>query len=97
MCPFFLQVVCEQSEVLASGCGVSRAFPLYSRKTHKSPAPSPQTISVGFIVVGEKASPVTEKDVECLTAHCEGMTSSVGTRNRCGFVLPRNTIGSGDS
>lgn len=62
-------MVCERSEVLASGCAVSRAFPLYSRKT---PAAPPQTITVGFIVVGEKASPVTDEDVKCLTALCEG-------------------------
>ena len=65
----FSQVVCERNEVLASGCAVSRAFPLYSRKT---PSAASQTITVGFIVVGDKASPVTDEDVQCLTAECEG-------------------------
>ena len=67
--PSLPQVVCERSEVLASGCAVSRAFPSYSRKT---PAAPPQTVSVGFMVVGEAAAPVTEEDVKCLTALCEG-------------------------
>ena len=67
--PSLPQVVCERSEVLASGCAVSRAFPSYSRKT---PAASPQTVSVGFVVVGEAAAPITEEDVKCLTALCEG-------------------------
>ena len=63
------QVVCERSEVLASGCAVSRAFPTFSRKT---PAAASQTVSVGFIVVGSTFAPVTEADVKCLSALCEG-------------------------
>ena len=48
---------------------MSRAFPLYSRKT---PGASAQTVRVGFIVVGDHTSPVTEDDVKCLMAECEG-------------------------
>ena len=63
------QVVCERGEVLASGCAVARAFPTYSSKTPSTP---PQTVTVGFIVVGGGASPVTDDDIKCLSAECEG-------------------------
>ena len=63
------QVVCERGELLASGCAVARAFPTYSSKTASTP---PQTVTVGFIVVGGGASPVTDDDIKCLSAECEG-------------------------
>ena len=55
--------------MLASGCAVARAFPTYSSKT---PSAGPQTVTVGFLVVGGGASPVTDDDVKCLSAECEG-------------------------
>jgi probable aminopeptidase NPEPL1 len=63
-------VVCERGELLASGCAVARAFPTYSSKTASTP---PQTVTVGFIVVGGGASPVTDDDIKCLSAECEGI------------------------
>jgi hypothetical protein len=63
-------VVCERGEMLASGCAVARAFPTYSSKTPSTP---PQTVTVGFIVVGGGASPVTDDDIKCLSAECEGI------------------------
>ena len=53
---------------------MARAFPTYSSKT---PAGSPQTVTISFIVVGEGVSPVTDDDVRCLSAECEGGRSSV--------------------
>ena len=63
------KVVCERGEVLASGCAVARAFPTYSRKSSSA---APQTVTVGFLVVGGGASPVTDDDVKCLSAESEG-------------------------
>ena len=80
--------------MLASGCAVARAFPLYSRKT---PGPSPQTVTVGFIVVGDEAAPLNDDDVKCLTAECEGewvWSSGCGLRPSSS---PRDSYGSRDS
>ena len=62
--------MCERSEVLASGCAVSRAFPIYSRK---SGGPKAQRITVGFIPVGENVRELTEGDIKCLGALCTGI------------------------
>ena len=62
-------MVCEREELLASGCAVARAFPTYSSKT---PPANPQSVTVGFILVGGGASSITDDDVNCLSAECEG-------------------------
>ena len=38
-CLLLRQIVCETSDVFASGCAVARAYPLYSRKTDDKNAP----------------------------------------------------------
>ena len=67
----YLQVVCERSEILASGCAVSRAFPVYNRKSGESK--TPQKVSVGFIPVGEDTQEVGDDEVKCLGALCRGI------------------------
>ena len=70
-------MVCGRKEVLASAGAVARAFPVYSRKTHGY---KKQTVSVGFVTVGSDASPLTDKEVECLNVLCEG--ASYATKMR---------------
>ena len=55
--------------MLASGCAVCRAFPTYSLKTKSR---KEQTVTVGFVLVGDNP-PVTDDDVKCLNALCEGI------------------------
>ena len=71
---FLFQVVCERGDVLASGCAVSRAFPLYSSKT---PPTNHHTVTIGFLVVGGGASSITDDDIKCLTAESEGGRSLI--------------------
>ena len=66
----YAQVVCPRTEILASGCAVSRAFPIYIRKTCGQ---EKQTIAVGFIPVGDNSTSVTDEEVKCLSALSEGI------------------------
>lgn len=67
-------VVCERSEVLALGCAVSKAYPIYSRKTSGSAAKAEKrTVSVGFITVGTGGTPLSDEEVQCLNDACEGI------------------------
>lgn len=47
---FILQIVCDKSDVYASGCAVARAFPLYSRKTSSSFSDNVK-VTVEFIII----------------------------------------------
>ncbi len=71
-CISYFQVVCERSEVLALACAVSRAFPLYSRKSSGG-SPQRQVVNVGFLLVGGDTTPLTDDDVLCLSRVCEGI------------------------
>ena len=66
------QVVCEAQEVLASGCAVSRAFPVYNEKSSCRPLHR-RSVEVGFIPVGEEATPFGEEEARCLNMLCEGV------------------------
>lgn len=57
--------------MLASGCAVSRAYPTYSMKTGSEK--QQQTVTVGFVLVGDSSPSVTDSDVKCLNALCEGI------------------------
>ncbi len=67
--------MCSNSEVLASGCAISRAFPLFNRKSGGGGGGggSNQVIEVSFIPVGSGAVPFTPEDVKCLDALSEGI------------------------
>ena len=62
--------MCELEEVVASGCAISRAFPLYNQKTG-SKSPCEQVVEVGFILTGPK--PILPDEVQCVNALCEGV------------------------
>uniref|UniRef100_A0A1B6CJQ1 Probable aminopeptidase NPEPL1 N-terminal domain-containing protein n=1 Tax=Clastoptera arizonana TaxID=38151 RepID=A0A1B6CJQ1_9HEMI len=56
----YIVVVCEEDDVFPSGCAIARAFPLYSRKTHRSSlrgALNSITVIVEFLIVGENKKP----------------------------------------
>ena len=67
-------MVCERGDVLALACAVSKAFPMYSRKTSGSAVKTEkQTVSVGFITVGTGGAPLSDEEVQCLNDACEGV------------------------
>ena len=63
-------MVCERSEVLALGCAVSRAYPIYNRKSGEDRV---QKVTVGFILVGSGARDLSDADTRCLGALCTGI------------------------
>ncbi len=58
--------------MLALACAVSRAFPLYSRKTSAN-STKKQVVTVGFIFTGPDSTPLTDLDLSCFTHICEGI------------------------
>lgn len=69
---YIMQIICEHSEVVASACAVSRAFPIYNQKTGSS-CTMDQVVEVGFILEGGEATHLSQEDVNCLNALCEGV------------------------
>lgn len=70
--------MCERSDVYASACAVSRAYPLYSRKTSNNTAPStPPTVYVHFLIVSEDSpsvqTPLSASEIACLQNTCYGV------------------------
>ena len=56
--------------MLALGCAVSRAYPIYNRKSGREWV---QKVTVGFILVGNNARDLGDPDVKCLSALCTGI------------------------
>ena len=63
-------MVCERSEIVAYACAISRAFPIYDQKTKTK---CDQRVEVGFIPVGGDSAPLSQEEVKCLNALCEGV------------------------
>ena len=61
-------MVCEHSEILASGCGISRAFPVYNQKSGVDN--KDQTVQVGFIPL---STPFAGEEANCLNDLCQGI------------------------
>uniref|UniRef100_U5EU02 Putative leucine aminopeptidase n=1 Tax=Corethrella appendiculata TaxID=1370023 RepID=U5EU02_9DIPT len=66
-------IVCERADLYASGCAVSRAFSLYSRKTQKSSEPA--TVTIEFIQIDqpEDQQTLTDEDLACLEDSAYGI------------------------
>lgn len=58
-----MQLVCERADLLATACGVARAYPTYSRKT-ASAAPQDYAITVEVILVGKGDAPLNDEDIK---------------------------------
>lgn len=68
-------IVCERSEVYASGCAVGRCFPLYSRKTGSAQLKE-NTITVEFVVVTEgkaEALALSQEEINLLQDSCSSI------------------------
>lgn len=70
-------IVCERSDVYASGCAVASSFPLYSRKTgDTSQTKDESVVNVEFLVVdGESVVPLdlSSSDVNLLQDSCSSI------------------------
>ncbi|XP_048385790.1 probable aminopeptidase NPEPL1 isoform X1 [Stegostoma tigrinum] len=66
-------LVCEYMEVFASACAVTRAFPLFTRRTGLLESGEKFTVTVEFILVGENTKPLTESVLTCLLNAAEGI------------------------
>ena len=76
-------IVCERSEVFASGCAVARGFPTFTRKTvsksqeFTSAANIPKVlghkVQVEFIIVDENNAGLSANDVETLGQSAKGI------------------------
>lgn len=61
----FIVIVCERQDVFPSACAVSRAFPIYSRKSNSSG--SKRTVTVEFLVVGNgNEASLSDAEISCL-------------------------------
>ncbi|XP_041061223.1 probable aminopeptidase NPEPL1 [Carcharodon carcharias] len=66
-------MVCERSDVFASGCAIARAFPLFSRRSSASRRTDKRVVTVEFLLVGQNNGPVEETTLECLASAADGI------------------------
>lgn len=75
-------IVCERNNIFASACAVARAYPLYSRKSCKSPdtgiinnaSLEPIKVSVEFVLVdGVDGKTLTDEDIKMLQNAADGI------------------------
>ena len=57
-------MVCERSDVFASSCAISRAFPTFSRRSASSRRTEKKKVTVEFIVVGQESSSVEPAELQ---------------------------------
>nr|CAB3264420.1 probable aminopeptidase NPEPL1 [Phallusia mammillata] len=53
-------IVCEESEVFACGCAIARSYPLFTMRTDGGKPKRQRTLSVEFVIVGEKTCDLKE-------------------------------------
>ncbi|CAL8403155.1 unnamed protein product [Arctogadus glacialis] len=66
-------MVCERSDVFASSCAISRAFPTFSRRSASSRRTEKKKVTVEFIVVGQGSSSVEPAELQCLANAADGV------------------------
>ncbi|XP_020792615.1 probable aminopeptidase NPEPL1 [Boleophthalmus pectinirostris] len=66
-------MVCERSDVFASACAISRAFPVFSRRSSASRRTEKKRVTVEFMIVGADSSPLEPNELECLSNAADGV------------------------
>ncbi|XP_064610708.1 probable aminopeptidase NPEPL1 [Liolophura sinensis] len=62
----YVVIVCEKSDVFASGCAIARALPLFNSKSSNSN--SKRSVTVEFLLVGTDSDvSLSDSDIECLS------------------------------
>ncbi|XP_055508009.1 probable aminopeptidase NPEPL1 [Leucoraja erinacea] len=69
-------MVCEYADVFASGCAISRAFPLFSRRSGASRRTDKRVVTVEFLLVGQNNGPIDATALECLESAADGIRLS---------------------
>lgn len=62
------QMVCERSDVFASACAISRAFPIFSRRSASSRRAEKKRVIVEFVIVGQDNNRMDDAELQVLTA-----------------------------
>lgn len=57
-------MVCERSDVFPSACAVSRAFPIFSRRSASSRRTEKKRVAVEFVIVGPDSNPLDATELE---------------------------------
>ncbi|CAL1284920.1 unnamed protein product [Larinioides sclopetarius] len=72
----YIVVVCEYKHLLASACAVARTYPVYCKKSHRTP----YSVTVEFIVCDSsnysKHLPLTDADISCLQAAADAVRTA---------------------
>ncbi|KAK7915651.1 hypothetical protein WMY93_011412 [Mugilogobius chulae] len=66
-------MVCERSDVFASACAISRAFPIFSRRSSASRRSEKKRVTVEFMIVGAESSSLEQPELECLSNAADGV------------------------
>lgn len=66
-------MVCERSDVFPSACAVSRAFPIFSRRSASSRRTEKKRVAVEFVIVGPDSNPLDATELECLSNAADGV------------------------
>jgi len=65
-------IVCKRKDAFALGIALSRAYPLYNRKTTRTTF-SKRSVLVEFLFVGDKTDALEQDEIDCLTSAAESV------------------------
>ena len=86
----YLQIVCEKKDVVATGCAVARALPLYYGK---SASTSPHSVTVEYLLMNEDSqTPLSQTELDCLTAQAYGIRLSAKIVDMPCNIMHTNTF-----
>ncbi|XP_069507160.1 probable aminopeptidase NPEPL1 isoform X2 [Ambystoma mexicanum] len=68
-----IMMVCERSEVFASACAISRAFPLFTRRSCSARRTEKKKVTIEFLLVGQGNGPLEVATLKCLESAAEGV------------------------
>ena len=64
--------MCKRKDAFALGIAVSRAYPLYNRKTTRTTF-GKKSVLVEFLFVGDKTDALDQSEIDCLTSAAESV------------------------
>jgi len=85
-------MVCERADVFATSCAISRAFPIFSRRSASSRRAEKKQVTVEFIVVGQESSSVDQAELQVHRPHSRPPQhpSSIGLSSHVKHILDTN-------
>ena len=86
----FVVIVCEKNDVVATGCAVARALPLYAGKSAPT---SPHSVTVEYLLMNEDSqTPLSQTELDCLTAQAYGIRLSAKIVDMPCNIMHTNTF-----